>query len=388
MEHTPMSAKNQSSVLDAPLQPVENGGNLMIEQISINNFRCFKHIEVPDLKRVNLIVGKNSSGKSAFMESIFLTSGSLAPNVAFQMRQIRRMGNQVILPSDAAGFKSLWDDLFYDFTAEKLSIKVVGSPISESRNMSAEFVSSAGPQELPFGKQEAGGISSLSSQTGSLPQIEFTWKRQNHQSVVVRPKVTNSGLQYDPKNIEIFPCIWFSPGASETPLDNAQRFSNLDKVGDADAVVKILSEEFPFIEGLSVDFHAGVAMMFASIKGSLRKMPVPLISDGVNRLLGICLGIANNRRGVILIDQLEDGFHHSLLPSIWKSIYSLAITYNVQLFVSTHSEECLNAMRPILKGNENDFSLLRCSRMERGCTIDVLSGDYLETALEQDFEVR
>jgi AAA15 family ATPase/GTPase len=360
----------------------------MIEEISINNFRCFKHIKVPNLKRVNLIVGKNSSGKSAFMESLFLSSGSLAPNTVFQMRQIRRMGNQFVVPTDIAAHRSVWADLFYDFKSEKISIKIAGMPNSDSRTVSIEFISSTGLQELPFGKQDEAGISSVSSQGGSLPQIQFTWKKQNHQSVITRPKITGSGLQYDPKNIEVFPCIWFSPGTAETPQENAQRFSHLDTVGDIDGVVNILSNEFPFIDGLSIDFHAGIPMVFASIKGESRKMPVPLISDGVNRLMGICLGIANTRGGTILIDQLEDGFHHKLLPSIWKSIYSLAAIYNVQLFVSTHSAECLNAMRPVLKDNEKDFCLLRCTRMDHGCSIDVLPGSYLETALEQDFEVR
>ena len=117
-------------------------------------------------------------------------------------------------------------------------------------------------------------------------------------------------------------------------------------------------------------------------------MPIPLLSDGVNRLLGICLGIANTRGGTILVDQLEDGFHHKLLPSIWNSIYSLASHFNVQIFASTHSAECLRAMIPTLKGHEEDFSLLRAARVENGCTIDSFPGNYLETALEEDFEVR
>jgi hypothetical protein len=82
-----MCVQDQPNVLDASPLGLENGGNLMIDEIVLNNFRCFKHIEVPELKRVNLIVGKNSSGKGAFMESVFLSSGSLAPQTVFQMRQ-------------------------------------------------------------------------------------------------------------------------------------------------------------------------------------------------------------------------------------------------------------------------------------------------------------
>jgi hypothetical protein len=61
----------------------------------------------------------------------------------------------------------------------------------------------------------------------------------------------------------------------------------------------------------------------------------------------------------------------------------------VQLFISTHSKECMDAMLPVVKGNEADFCLLRASRTEAvGCTVTSLPGSYLESALEQEFEVR
>jgi hypothetical protein len=156
----------------------------------------------------------------------------------------------------------LWADLFYDFKEEKISIKIAGLPNSDSRNLFIEFATAAGTQELPFGKQVLAGSSSISSQGGVLPQIQFTWKRAHHQTIVVRPKVTTSGLQYDPKSVEFFPCIWFSPGAAETPDENARRFSNLDTVGESNSVLEVLSHEFSFIDGLSIEYHAGIPMVF------------------------------------------------------------------------------------------------------------------------------
>jgi hypothetical protein len=383
-----MFAQSQSPILDVPYQSVENGRNLMIEEISIRNFRGFKHLDIPNLKRVNLLVGKNSSGKSAFMEAIFLSSGSLAPTVVFQMRGLRRMGNQIVLPTDMPAYRGLWEDIFYNFKEDKVSIKITGNPSADSRSLSIEYSDNSGSQELPFGKQPVSSAAPVASQSGAMPQIQFSWKRAHYPAVISKPKFSDKGLQYDTSSVEIFPCIWFTPGAGETPEDNARRFSSLDKVDGIKDVLDILSHEFDFIKGLSIEYHAGIPMVFASVRDSARKMPVPLLSDGVNRLMGICLGIANTKNGTILIDQLEDGFHHKLLPSIWNSIYSLAKQFNVQLFVSTHSEECLKAMKPTLIGHEEDFSLLRASRVEKGCTIDSLPGQYLETALEQDFEVR
>ena len=362
----------------------------MIEKINISNFRCFKSLEVSDLKKINLIVGENSSGKSAFLESIFLSSTVMAPNIVFQMRGIRKMGNQLVLPVDIQSYQGLWDDLFFNFQHDKrVSIKMHGNPNSETRILSILYAQSAATQELPFDKQTSSGAIAQ-QQLGGIPQVEFTWKRTGFPEVVTKPRILNTGLQYDVSRNDFFPCAWFTPGAGETPEENAKRFSELDKVGSADVIVKALHKEFSDIKGLSIDYHAGIPMVFAELEERNRKLPVPLISDGVNRLLGICLGIAYYANGTVLIDQLEDGFHHKLLPSIWNSIYSLAQEFNVQMFISTHSGECIRAMQTVLKAHEDDFRLLRAFRKEpdSGCGIDSLTGKYLESAVEQDFEVR
>lgn len=361
----------------------------MISKIQVNNFRCFRHLEIDELKRINLITGKNSSGKSAFLESIFISSGSMAPNTVFQIRGIRKMGNQVSgPPGDAAAYRGLWEDIFYDYDqGKKISIKIVGNPSSDGRYLKVEYITPIGTQELPFDKLSSSTVGSRAQQAG-MPQIEFSWKRDGHPEIIARPKFSPSGMQVDASRVDLFPCIWFTPGIGETPDENAKRFSDLDKNGNIAPVIAALTKEFPFIEGLSLDYHAGFPMVFAKLKDKTRKMPVPLISDGVNRLMAICLGIAVFRGGIVLIDQIEDGFHHKLLPSIWKSIHSLAKQFNVQMFVSSHSAECIQAMTEVLKGNESDFSLLRATRNESGCAITSLDGKYLEKALEQDFEVR
>jgi hypothetical protein len=380
---------SQTFAVDDQLQSVENGGDLMINQVTINNFRCFQKLEVSNLKKVNLLVGKNSSGKSAFLEAIFLSSSSLAAQTSIQLRAIRRMGNLLVNPVDSQSYRGLWQDLFFDFNDnKKLSIKVEGSPISDSRTLSIEYRSPQ-VQELPFGKQPSIPTGSQ-QQEGAWPQIEFTWKRRDHEAVVSRPKFTGTGLQVESANASYFQSIWYTPGAGELPEENAKRFAELDKRGDGDIdlVKSKICKEFPFIKDLSILYQAGLPMMFAEVENKQRKMPVALLSDGINRLLGMCLSLAYYKGGTVLIDQFEDGFHHALLPSIWSSIYGLAIEFEVQLFVSTHSRECLESLLPTMRSHEDDFCLLRASRNDDGCDIKSLAGSYLESALEQDFEVR
>ncbi len=42
----------------------------MLDSLHIKNFRCFEDLTIPSLGRVNLIVGKNNSGKSTLLEAI------------------------------------------------------------------------------------------------------------------------------------------------------------------------------------------------------------------------------------------------------------------------------------------------------------------------------
>jgi AAA15 family ATPase/GTPase len=45
----------------------------MIREVSIDNFKGIKHCEIKDLAKVNLLIGKNSCGKSSIMEAVYFT---------------------------------------------------------------------------------------------------------------------------------------------------------------------------------------------------------------------------------------------------------------------------------------------------------------------------
>ena len=56
----------------------------MFKAIKINNFRCFDDFEFGNLTKINLISGKNSVGKTALLEAIFLLIG--AENISWVLK--------------------------------------------------------------------------------------------------------------------------------------------------------------------------------------------------------------------------------------------------------------------------------------------------------------
>ncbi len=46
----------------------------MLKTLKIQNFKKFKELNFPQLKRVNLIAGKNNTGKTGVLEALLLLS--------------------------------------------------------------------------------------------------------------------------------------------------------------------------------------------------------------------------------------------------------------------------------------------------------------------------
>ncbi len=113
------------------------------------------------------------------------------------------------------------------------------------------------------------------------------------------------------------------------------------------------------------------------------------MGDGISRLLSIILAIATTKDGVVLIDECENGLHHSVMPRIWKAIGQAAREYNCQVICTTHSYECLAAAQEGLSGDlAEDFSYIRIDRDDGNCTAKHFDHEMLTMAVKNNMEVR
>ena len=126
------------------------------------------------------------------------------------------------------------------------------------------------------------------------------------------------------------------------------------------------------------------------VKLSNQDRPVPLksLGDGATRMFGVALALANCRDGILLLDEAENGIHHSLQADFWSMVLHSAGTHNTQVLATTHSKDCINgfaraAQRPQAEGN-----LVRLERENGEIRTVEYSKEELETAAEQDIEVR
>src|SRR5256885_1678397 len=74
----------------------------------------------------------------------------------------------------------------------------------------------------------------------------------------------------------------------------------------------------PRLQRLSLVPLAGKAVIHGDVGLDLL-VPVAFMGEGMRRLLSILLAISN-ASGPVLIDEIENGFHHSVMTRVWKAI--------------------------------------------------------------------
>ena len=94
-----------------------------------------------------------------------------------------------------------------------------------------------------------------------------------------------------------------------------------------------------------------------------RLIPVQLMGDGISRILSLALAIASNPSGIVLVDEIENGIHHSVMEKVWKALGAFALSYDVQIFATTHSYECIGAAYRAFEYDDEDE--LRLFRIEK-----------------------
>ncbi|MEO1079542.1 MAG: AAA family ATPase [Pseudomonadota bacterium] len=327
----------------------------MISSIEIENFKCFQKLEIDKCRRINVVVGENGCGKTALLEAIFVALAS-SPEVILRFRSQRgHEGNYSSQTKDIE--EAVVRDLFYanDWSGV-ISVKLNGTG-PEARSVRV-FREANATKSIPF-EEDKDGSSDFNVPTRG---VRFLWKSADTREYDSFLKVTPKGFEFEQTAEDVPDFFYVSSMHATNSRENANRFSKLSRVGRSEQFVKIFTDEFDWLEGLSIEVDAGNPLLYASVKGQKDKVALPNISAGLNRMIGVMLSIASRQNSVVLVDEIENGLYYSHQSEIWRGLLSLVSDHNGQIFLTTHSEEWLNALVDAAGEHYEDIALWRVER--------------------------
>ncbi len=149
----------------------------MIQKIQIKNFRKIKKMEFNNLNRVNIISGKNSSGKTTVLEAVFTNLGRLTPDVFLRMFAFRGAENFKI------DTETIIKPLFTDYDLSRtIEIKLFDE--TDIRDLKIKYNvhgnAPAIPQNMPFNFSEMTSQLSDGSIQGEMLEYDFDFNGKKH----------------------------------------------------------------------------------------------------------------------------------------------------------------------------------------------------------------
>jgi predicted ATP-dependent endonuclease of OLD family len=105
---------------------------------------------------------------------------------------------------------------------------------------------------------------------------------------------------------------------------------------------QVLDSSIESVESFSI----GEPTLYLRRKGE-KRLPLSLFGDAINRVAEIILKLVNSEYKILLVDEIENGIHHTSQREFWRVLFRLAVELDTQIFATTHSLEMLQAFAEV-----------------------------------------
>lgn len=348
----------------------------MFHNIEINRLRGIKHSKIEGLKQINLFFGKNNCGKSSLLDAIFLISGISNPKLPLNVNIIRNYRR--LEPSD----------MKLDFYSLDMSRPIViKAENDETRELQISVVESSSSKVNLLGEDNNVASTDLDNKYGLV--LKYKVDEHAYESSIIMSHSSNNSLEQRIKMPahykEKLTCRYLNPKFDFT--------TSIDGLVD---VIKNKDEAFivnalRLIEPNIKDFVLSQNEVLVDI-GLDKRIPINMMGDGARKILSILTTIYECKNGIVLIDELSNGFHYSVMKGVWRAIVSVAMKNNVQIFATTHDLDSIKGLRDAaMSGEEYDDSIV-CFKLQRTADYELKSYTYsldsVDYSLTQEIEIR
>jgi hypothetical protein len=371
-----------------------------IASLTIKRFRALRELKIDGLGHVNLFTGHNNTGKSSVLEALRILASDASPSVIYNILRFREEDvgdtDESVRPLDAEGVFQLSNlfNGFPQFSAELEPIKITAEgnshPLELSINtgwFSEERDSEGARRLIPqqkglFGEGEA--IPALvieSAGSRRIVPLDFM-RRVGYRSRLMRPNIAEGPS---------LPCQFVNPYGGERTATLGALWDNIALSDREKDVVEALRIIDPEISAVSMVGGEGPRQQrTAIVRANNLPRPVPLRSfgDGLNRLFGIVLSLVNAKDGLLLIDEFENGMHHSVQLDAWMAVFKLSRHLGIQVFATSHSWDSIEAFQKAAAETPGEGVLVRLSRKGEDIIPIIFAEDELAIATRERIEVR
>jgi len=348
-----------------------------IGSIEIQNFRCFERLRVDGLNQVNVIVGANNAGKTVLLEAVEAVASTESPFVFYRSSldrgEVRRRRSR-----DEDGEEIDPRHWFHGHVLDegvRISLRATGE-----RELSVSRAVERDPPGAPS-PHVPGGLS-------------ITLERPGGRALPLRLPLTadgflGAGLLFESPSfgLRLRPPVGFVTTDRLTPSELARLWTSVVLKPAEERVVEALRLVEPGLDRIAISEGGGDVIAQVLLRGATGPVPLGTLGEGVSRLLTIALHLAVTQGGFLLIDEIENGLHWSVMPKLWRFLVETARSLEVQVFATTHSKDCLEGLADLHRTEPGLGAHVSVHRLQAGRDTSVRFdagriAEYVEMELE------
>lgn len=309
-----------------------------ITSLQIDSLRGIRNITLPILSSINIITGPNGSGKTTVLDAIDLLANPTEP------LQYWKVAN-----GSSKTFRNLFDK-----SETRPRIRVAGKLLQKP--YFTELLSYEPISDTHFFGYHYYGIPKNGIVCNQMKEVEFSFNKS-------RP--------------EKFP----------SPLINIKRLTDhaisLDNIAKDKLVKeKVLSFLSLFDSRFSNIYSPDFKTTYI-VHESYGNLDTNFFSEGIRKILKIAELMSNFHNGILLLDDFECQLSPQTLYEAVSLLYSLAKEKQIQLFITTHSQELIDEWLDILNFYHelSKFTLVRLKS-------DGISSSFTQFTGKEAYELR
>lgn len=281
-----------------------------IEKIEIVEYKCFKNFDIDGMKKINIISGSNNVGKTVLLEALLIErTSSLISNIFhFIYSTLKTISYN----------RSVLNENFLNYMEE-----VNFESISNEERISLKFKNKRELSDIEYKlihKSELNNNKFIVYNKNNEIEI-FSVDSFNGYTDILVPHYINSSKPTTKELVNLYSYI----------QDKNIQNKFLD-------YIHILDKNISLIEPKLVN---GEMILNVTINSKSYKSSE--LGEGLSRYIEILTALLGNENGSVFIDEIENGIHYSKLLDIAKAIIEIVKKEGIQLFLTTHDKETVEA---------------------------------------------
>lgn len=342
--------------------------NIKIKDLTIKNFKGIKELKIENLNRINIFIGDNNSKKTTILEAIALMNRYNTDNL-----------KTILSNKKYTTHKNSLDSFFYNLKLRNHPLITIKD--SKDKEQKLEILSEHENTEF---LEENKNIF-IDEEKQELEKISYNYKFLMDEKENVKVEVTGRNAKLISLGIKIPKIISYIPSGRNISffINNLREIQNSKKL---DKIIEISKKYSNELEKIYLDGEN----VYVDLKNIGKSLSISSMGEGFISILTIISNFVLNRykEKVILIDEIENGLYRTKLKELITFILEFIKEENIQLFITTHSEEFLKEFYKLISDKENIVNLYRLENNGNEIKTIFYSEEEAKETIAEGWEVR